>query len=328
MRQYAQLEKDLSSMLSKLMQRKEEQLLERMGKELQKDDTSKALGNKLTQKDYESAAKEMEKFEFDPNQAKEIQKSQLEKLQAMAARMSQEAMRTQSGTGQQSNSSQNQASSGQNTSGSRMSQMAQQLNQSAQELSEAMQQSQNQNSQNQNSQNQNSQQCSGQMQQAAQNANQNLGNMGQYLQQLSAKRQAQSMMENMMSSLAQCQGGLCNNPGQNAMSGNGQNPGNGPNQGGVQAGFGSSNATNTEPGKDAPPGEITQVQGTHGSGTSMFSTEESSSGSGSADSALVRDELEYMRQVESFVRREDVPEAVKAGVKAYFENIHNTDEGN
>ncbi len=35
-----------------------------------------------------------------------------------------------------------------------------------------------------------------------------------------------------------------------------------------------------------------------------------------------------MRQVESFIRREDVPESVKAGVKAYFENIHKINEGN
>jgi len=186
----------------------------------------------------------------------------------------------------------------------------------------------------QSGQSQDGQQSTGQMQQMAQNANQSLGNMGQFLQQLDAKRQAQSMMQGMLNSLAQSQMGLGNMPGA-GQDGQGQTPGqngqgqtqaNSPNPGGRDAGTGTSNAANTEPGKDAPDGQKTQVQGMHGTGASMTSTEESSSGSGSSAGTLEREEQEYMRQVESFIRREDVPESVKAGVKAYFENIHNVDD--
>ncbi len=331
MRQYAQLEKELGDVLSKLAQRQAEQLLERMGKQLQKDDTSKALGNQLTQKDYEAASKEMQNFKIDPQAAMEIQQAQIEKLKAMAARMSEEAARSQSGTAQQSTSGQNQNGrqnnqnqQGRQSSANRLAQMAQQLNQSAQQLSQSIQ------NQMQNSQSQNAQQFSGQMQQMAQTANQNLGNMGQFLQQMSARQQAQSMMQGMLNSLAQSQMGLCNMPGQNGMgqNGNGQMQANSPNPGGLDAGTGTSNAKNTEPGKDAPNGQITQLQAAQGTGPSITSTEESGSGGGSTVGTLERDPQEYMRQIESFVRREDVPEAVKAGVKAYFENIHNIDEGN
>ena len=381
MRQYAQLEKDLNEVLSKLAQRQAEQLLERMGKQLQKDDETKALGNQLTQKDYEAASKEMENFKIDPQAALEMQKDQIEKLKAMAARMAEEAARSQANANQQSlngqnqtgqqnnqnqqansqqsnsqqansqqansqqsnsqqansqqsnsqqaNSQQNNSQQGRQSAASRLAQMAQQLNQSAQQLAQAMQQAM------QNGQPQNGQQQSGQMQQMAQNANQNLGNMGQFLQQMAARQQAQAMMQGMLNSLSQSQAGLCNMPGQNGMGQNGmgqnsssQSQSNSPNPGGLEAGSGTSNAKNTEPGKDAPDGEITQVQGIQGTGSSLTSTQEAGSGSGSAVGTLEREHEDYMRQVESFVRREDVPEAVKAGVKAYFENIHNIDEGN
>ncbi|MBN1974101.1 MAG: hypothetical protein JW787_10715 [Sedimentisphaerales bacterium] len=330
MRQYAQLERELGEVLSKLTQRQTEQLLERMGKQLQKDDATKALGNQLTQKEYSSASKEMQEFKIDPQAAMEIQKDQIEKLKAMAARMSEEAARSQTGTSQQSSDGQSQnnqqnnqtqkdgSQKNQQSSTDRLAQMAQQLNQSAQQMNQAMQEAiQNQA--------QNGQQFAGQMQQMSQNANQNLNNLGQFLQQMSARQQAQSMMQGMLGALAQSQQGLGNMPCPN---GSGQTPANSPNPGGLEAGYGTSNAKNTEPGKDAPNGQITQLQGTHGAGPSITSSQESASGAGSNIGTLERELEEYMRQVESFVRREDVPEAVKAGVKAYFENIHNIDEGN
>ncbi len=151
MRQYAQIEKELGDVLSKLSQRQAEQLLERMGKQLQKDDATKALGNQLTQKDYKDAAKEMQEFKIDPEAAKELQQAQIEKLKEMAARMAEEASRSQSGTGQQNagnqNSQQNQNQQGRQSTANRLSQMTQQLNQSAQQLSQMMQNNQAQNGQ-------------------------------------------------------------------------------------------------------------------------------------------------------------------------------------
>jgi len=356
MRQYAQLERDLSGVLSKLSQRRDEQLLERMGKELKKDDETKALGNQLIQKMFKNASEELEKFKLDPKAAMEIQQSQLEKLKEMAARMAEEAQRSESGQNQQAmntqninsqqdtqNQQQNNSNKNQQSSGNRLSQMTQQLNQSAQKLSQMMQQqSQSMNNQGQNQQQ--NQQMQGQMQQMAQSINQNLGNMGQFLQQMDARRQAQSMMQSMLNSLSQSQMQLGQMPGmgqgqqqgQGQMAGQGQMPGqNGQNgqspgsgDGGRDAGSGSSFSKNTEPGKDAPAGETTRLQGMLTEGSSTNSLEEAGSGTGSSLGTLQRDPQEYMQQVESFIRREDVPETVKAGVKAYFENIHKVSEEN
>ena len=328
MRQYAQIEKKISDVLSRLTQRQEEQLLERMGKQLQKDDATKALGNQLTQKDYKEASKEMQKFKIDPEAALKFQQAQLEKLKEMAARMSEEAERSQAGTTQQSatgqnqNGRQNNQNQGSNQSSlSNLSQMAQKLNQSAQQLNQMMQ----------SGQSQNGQQSPQQMRQMMQNANQNLNNMSSFLQQMEARRQAQSMMQSMLNSLAQSQMGLGNMPCQNPGAGHnsqGQSQANSPNAGGRDAGTGTSNAKNTEPGKNAPDGQKTQLQGTYGQGTSVTSTQESGSGSSSGTGTLELEHEELMRQVESFIRREDVPESVKSGVKAYFENIHNVNEEN
>ena len=70
------------------------------------------------------------------------------------------------------------------------------------------------------------------------------------------------------------------------------------------------------------------MSGTHGTGPSTTSVEEAGSGAGSGTAISEHQRQEYQRQLESFVRREDIPETVKAGVKAYFENIHAIEEGN
>ena len=52
MRQYAALEKELNTMLSKLQQRQDEQLYRKMGQALQESDQDKALGKRLAERQY------------------------------------------------------------------------------------------------------------------------------------------------------------------------------------------------------------------------------------------------------------------------------------
>ena len=113
----------------------------------------------------------------------------------------------------------------------------------------------------------------------------------------------------------------------------GQGPGQGPGQdgagqGGLEAGTGSDSSINTAPVEETDEGFLDQVAGAHGSGPSATAVEEAASGSAANDSPGSRDREATLRQVESFIRREDVPDAVKSGVKAYFENIHQLEEGN
>ena len=60
----------------------------------------------------------------------------------------------------------------------------------------------------------------------------------------------------------------------------------------------------------------------------MSKTEQAEEGSGSRSGSQARLIKRYQHQAESFVLREDVSEAVKSGVKEYFESIHRTSEGN
>ena len=69
------------------------------------------------------------------------------------------------------------------------------------------------------------------------------------------------------------------------------------------------------------------LKGIKGQGPSVNTTEAASDGSGSSSGSKARLIEQYKHQAESFIRREDVSEAVKSGVKEYFENIHRIEEG-
>ena len=115
--------------------------------------------------------------------------------------------------------------------------------------------------------------------------------------------------------------------GQGKGDSNGQGQGDG--KGGLEAGWGSSSNTNSAPGSDAPAtGEQSKLKGIQGQGPTVSKTERAEEGSGSRSGAKARLIKQYQHQAESFVRREDVSEAVKSGVKAYFESIHKTGAGN
>ena len=91
--------------------------------------------------------------------------------------------------------------------------------------------------------------------------------------------------------------------------------------GGKQAGTGSSCSERKERDDSQKNGALTQLQGQHGSGPSMSSVEETESGTGVSSRRSEAKQRELTRQVESFVQRDDVPEALKLGVRNYFENL-------
>lgn len=98
-----------------------------------------------------------------------------------------------------------------------------------------------------------------------------------------------------------------------------------PNAGGKKAGFGSDTARRNEQDALVDNGQTTELQGIKGAGPSDTTIEAAESGSGvSTRRATVR-QREFKHQFESFVGREDVPEAVRDGVKQYFQIIHEVD---
>ena len=96
--------------------------------------------------------------------------------------------------------------------------------------------------------------------------------------------------------------------------------------GGKKAGSGSVESRRSESDLLTDNGNTTQLKGTQGQGPSQSTIETADEGSGVSSRRAVNRKLEFSRQVESFVQREDVPEDVKQGVKTYFENIHQSGE--
>lgn len=107
-------------------------------------------------------------------------------------------------------------------------------------------------------------------------------------------------------------------------------PGTGDNNadGGRDPGSGSSNKTNTQVTDMPATGEKIKLEGIPGQGPGKTKTMKADHGSGSRSAGKSRQAKQYRQQAESFVRREDVSEAVKSGVKEYFESIHKTEGGN
>jgi hypothetical protein len=150
--------------------------------------------------------------------------------------------------------------------------------------------------------------------------------MADHLGDLEAQCKAQSAIQQLCRSLSECQGKMCdgsgNCSGNGKGNGSGGQPGEGGGNGGLKPGTGSSSAINVT--KDRPPasGERSVLKGIKGQGPSVSTTEAASDGSGSSLGSSAVQIQRFQHQAEAFVRREDVSEAVKAGVKAYFEGIH------
>ena len=348
LRQYAQLEKELNTALSKLQRRQDEQLYEKMGEALEESEQAKALGKQLKERQYKEAAEELKDLKIDEKAPAAEQQRQLEKIKAVAQRMAQEAERSRSAC--------------------KAAELAKQLSKAANSAGQAMKSSdkgagtpgatgsprgkQDSNTQGSSSQSSGSQgnsssgsgsEGSGSLGTAADGTgsgggdsggvNEALDQMAGDLSDLDAKCKAESLIQSLCKSLSQCQGKLCDGSGGGNGSGSGQGgdgdqPGDGSGDGGLEPGTGSSSNTNANINNARSTGDKSALKGIKGQGPSVKTTETASDGSGSSSGVTTRRIRQYRRQAESFIRREDVPEAVKSGVKEYFESIHHTEEGN
>jgi uncharacterized membrane protein YgcG len=332
MRQYARLEKKLNNVLSKLQQRKDEQLYEKIGKVLQEHDRAKALGNRLTKKQYKEAAIELQKFKIDKKAPIENQRKQLEQLKSISERMANEARQNKSSSNAAklaknldkaaSNLGKALNSSG-NSSGSQNPKSSQ--SSSSQSSSSQGSGSQGSSSQGSGSQGSSSQGSGSEGSEGSEGVNESLSQMAENLNNLDAKCKAKSAIQELCKSLSQCQGKLSDKSGSGSGNGNGSGDGSGQGDG---IGSGSSSNTNANINNSPATGDKSVLKGIKGQGSSVNTTEAASDGSGSSSGSKARLIEQYKYQAESFIRREDVSEAIKSGVKEYFENIHKIEEGN
>jgi hypothetical protein len=334
MRQYAKLEKRLNTVLSKLQQRQDEQMYKRMGEALQDSDQAKALGKQLAKRQFKEAAQELEKHKSDETSSSEDQRRQLEKLKSISQRMASEAERSRSSC--------------------KAADLAKRLDKAASTAGEALKSSSNGSGQQGSTSSQQGSQSSGTQGSSSQGSssegsgssgvgapgsgsggpgsegvNECLDQMAENLNDLDAKCKAQSAIQKLCKALSQSQGRLCDQSAKGDGSGNGKcDGGGGSGDGGLEPGTGSSSNTNANV-NDAPStGDNSVLKGMKGQGPSINTTEAASDGSGSRSGPNARLIQQYRRQAESFIRREDVPEVVKSGVKQYFESIHQSEEGN
>ncbi|MBW8017114.1 MAG: hypothetical protein FVQ82_13090 [Planctomycetes bacterium] len=314
--QYAKLERELHKMLNSAQQRKDELLLDRVGEKLKSIRDGRQLGNKLSKKDYKAAAEELKKLKlkFDKKGSKE-EKKKLAKLKNISQQMAaaaESSLSKMSGKNNESQSPDNiskMSKSGKCTpqeSSSEKSDSQKSLAQKMAELKEA-------------TENYKKSQC----EMGSEEANAKMGKLGDALSKLGSKRLMQMKMKSLSKKLGQCQGFMTGGKGKSLAACISQMES--PDAGGKGIGMGTSNKTSSEKTPDNDNGNITSIEGIKGDGPSEVTTEEANSGTGSASNAAARRQLQYRKQAEAYIQRQDVPSEVKQGVKHYFENIHQTE---
>jgi hypothetical protein len=161
-------------------------------------------------------------------------------------------------------------------------------------------------------------QCSGESQSQV---NEAMSQSGDKMRQVQVKSDARSALDRLRQSLER---------GQRQMNGEGQrqdNGGEGQNPGGEGWGEGVDRSRRSPDAESPSDGQLEHLSGLLGEGESEKVIEDAFSGAGVATAegsdhgAVARE-----RQLEAFVRRDDVPEEMKHGVKTYFERIHELEE--
>ncbi len=329
LRQYAKLEQQLEKARHKLEQRRDEQLLARAAKELEKAEETKSLAERLQQKKFQEAGEQLSKWKPTESKPWNQQRRELARLKAAAQRMAAAARNSRQGTssshnpnsaskqsasvsaaGKSSGGSGQASGTASSDGGGDLAEAIEQLAESLKEWDEALEECASQ----EKREGQCDAKSAGQCKACASSANSNLSKLSKYLRKMTIKRRANQKLSKLCKACSQCQGGL------------GQCAGNGPNPGGKKAGWGSNESRRDVREELYDNGQTASLTGIKGQGPSQTTVESADEGTGVSTRRTVERERQFRRQFESFVSREDVPAEVKSGVKRYFQFIHQIDE--
>ena len=335
MRQLARFEQKVSDKMSKMEARKDEETMKAAAAELAKSDqsTARQLGKKLDLKEFKMAAEDLEKLskaaklkdpkKMDPAELKK-KMEELKQLREATKRMADAARKRGIGQKKKLGEAANKMAPGNPKNkmkqGNPDGKMAEGDAQEMAELMEAMDadakalQDEMAKEDWEDCDWEKCGKCQGQFDKNLKKFNQKLSKMnGQKL----AKRRLAALRAGL--SKAQCfANGQCE--------GLGLQQGLAKGKGGRKAGVGTDSSKRSE--RDASPevGNVANLEGQKGSGPSITAVEEADSGTGISGRSGETKAREFRRQMESFVRRDDVPEDVKMGVKEYFERVHEVSE--
>lgn len=340
LRQYARLELKLNRAAEMLNQRKDEKLLNTVAEELNKDQASKELAKKLKQKKYELAAKDLKDMKPGNLNEEDLKKlserrKELAKLKAVANRMADAVRNTQQAGKKQTGNSKKSASekssdakmaesrNGKTNSSNSESEsegepsdadqnelesMIEELEDAIEELDEALEMAELEESDGNEQDLEECEDC--EECDAATRAE--LDELAEKLTKMARKRKARMKLKQLSQKCSQCQS-----------LGSARGKAKGP--GGKEAGEGSDDSSRDQRDENINNDQYTKLKGIKGNGPSLTKIESANDGTGTSNLSREARNREFKRQFESFVGREDVPEDLKAGVKNYFTNIHQSD---
>ncbi|TWT90193.1 hypothetical protein Mal64_05770 [Pseudobythopirellula maris] len=325
LRQYARLEKQIQEQLTKLSQRRDEQLMSEAAVELAKDRATRPLAEELAKKKYDASAEHLEQMKPTKTPKLSEQQKEVARLEAAAKRMA-AAVRNQRGRGASGGSSPSSksgesagasgSSSGKGGSadgsggsgGGAMGDAIEDLEASLSKWSESLREASRQEKQHGKC----DAKTAGECKECRSKSLSDLNSLKKCLTRMAIKKKACDKLGGLCKACSRCQGGMC----QGAMCQS-------PKAGGKKAGTGSNLALRNERDTLLDNGQTETLKGVKsGDGPSQTTVETAEEGTGVSGRAAVAQRREFRRQFESFVSREDVPEELRTGVKEYFESIH------
>ena len=314
LRQYARLEANLRKAQLALQRKKDEQLLDRMAKELEKGEETKAMAETLQQKQYDKAAEGLKKLQPKSAKSPDQKRRDMARLKSLSQRMAAAVQAAKppaknrlssKGNSSGNPNSSKQGGQGEGASGSKEdpangeageageSELAEMVEELAESLKEC-------------------EACKDpkDCEKCEIGVCKECDKIGDKLKKLAICRRADSRLSKLCKKCSECQSNMaCSSP----------------NAGGHKAGWGTNTARRDQRDKLVDNGQTTQLKGVKGSGPSLTTVEAAEDGSGVSNRKAAARQHNFQRQFESFVQREDVPETVRGGVKQYFQIIHESD---
>lgn len=315
-KQIAKFEQELSKAMQGLEARQDEAVLKLSAEELAKSSLADArqLGKYLDAKDFEKAKQELgemkpeAKNKMTPEELEQLRKN-AEKAKEMAKRMADGARQRNFGKapkpGDKMDGQQLQMTDGKQQP---LQEMLEDMDADARQLGAKLEQGE----------------MDPDAEAMAMKLSDKMGKLGDRMGLLGARAKAKDKLGKLRAGMGEARQFA---QGQSQMLGLAQSMSQSPEAGGLKPGQGSVESRRKERDELKDNGNLAQLKGNpNQEGPSTNSVESAESGTGIAGRAAVDKQREFRRQMESLVRRDDIPEELKLGVREYFERVHETGE--
>jgi hypothetical protein len=290
LRQYAELEKRISRAGNRSSLDEKERMFRQMARELMKNPITRKFGSMLKSGDYRKAAEELMKQQIsDSNSNSKDAQQKLSRMQKMAEQMMEAARKA-------------------NAQNSSMGKKMEQLRKAAQKARQSRKRC-------------SSGQCSKkEYTQDLDEMNSELEKMADEMNSMDNAKEFMKKLDKMRKACGQCQNELGSSCQGGQKPGSGQGNGNKSGQG-KGIGSGADGRLKQQP-PEPDGGFDTALRGQKNAGPSRVKVEEAAAGSGLKRRQGKPVSGKFKRQMESFIKRDDIPSGMKKGVKKYFTEIH------